>query len=412
LLKKLVADIRSGGIEEKDILMMNFDDPSLRAKILSQPSAFFQQLEQTFGQKLENITSKKYLFLDEAQKLPEIFDLLKIIHDNHPKKIKIFLSGSSSLNILKRTSETLVGRARLYYLSSFSWKEIITPQINSKITSLIETVVDDSFGKEKYLEIQAPLFRQKENVFFHFNRYLLNGGLPEIFFIDDEMKRSEALNNYLKIYLEQEVRLLPQIGNEHLFFQTLDVFLLRDSQLLNLSKLSSELGIQRITFKNYQNVLEQTFLLSTIYPFVSKIKQTVKSPKTYFFDHGLVNFSQKNFNLQQLEASPNEGCVLENIIIGNTLRHFANDPQKSSVNFWRDYEGHEIDLVISDRNKKPVPIEITLAKKLSRKKINNFKAFYEAFPDARDGFIVHGSDFETIPLGKKTLYAIPFWMWL
>lgn len=411
LLKNLVENMKTQGVTEKDILFLNFDNPNFRTKILGQPDAFFQELEQNFGEKLSGLSSKKYLFLDEAQKLPEIFDLLKILFDTYPEKIKIFVSGSSSLHLIKRTSETLVGRARLYYLAPFSWQEILFSQIEQNPLSLIDSILDDSFSEEKYLQIQAPIFRQKESVHFSFNQYLLNGGLPEFFFITDEEKRVEALGNYLKIYLEQEIRFLPQIGDENLFLQALQIFLLRDSQILNFSKLASEIGIQRLTLKKYQTILEETFLLNSLYPYISQSKQAIKSPKTYFFDHGLINFSKKDFDLSDLWRLGNAGFILENITINNTLRHFANNPRKNDLNFWRDYAGHEIDLIISTQNNRVLPIEITSAKNCDRQKFNNFHAFYKLFPEANDGIILYQGEFKKIALGKKSIYAIPCWMW-
>lgn len=412
LLKKLSENLQNKGILQKDILFLNFDNPNLRTKIRNQSNIFFQELEQGFGESLPHLSSKKYLFLDEAQKLPEIFDLLKILYDDYLEKIKIFVSGSSSMNLLKRTSETLVGRARLFYLAPFSWQEIIRSQIEQPQASLLDSLSEGSFDKEKYLQLQSTLYHQKETVRFNFDKYLLNGGLPEYFFINDENKRSEAFNNYLKIYLEQEVRLLPQIGDENLFLQTLQIFLMRDSQLLNFSKLASELGIQRLTIKKYHDILEQTFLLKSLYPYISRSKQSIKSPKTYFFDHGLVNFFRKDFTLSELNHSSNNGLALENIVVGNTFRHFANDPHGINLNFWRDYTGHEIDLIISDRKDQPIPIEITAAGTCNRQKINNFRAFYKIFPKAQNGILLYQGDFGEITLDKKTLYTIPYWMWL
>lgn len=124
LLKRLMADLKDENTAASDILSLNFDDPTLRAKIVKRPQSFFEDLEANFGEPLDKLSAKKYLFLDEAQKAPQIFDLIKIIYDQCGEKVKAVITGSSSLNLLKKSAETLAGRLRLYHLSSLSWGEI------------------------------------------------------------------------------------------------------------------------------------------------------------------------------------------------------------------------------------------------------------------------------------------------
>ena len=126
IIKKLIDDFKNQGIAEKDVLLLNFDDPEIRTEISKKPKAFLQKIEFAFGEPISELSSKKYLFLDEAQKKPEIFDLLKMLYDEYQEKIKIIITGSSSLNLFKKSSETLAGRVRLYNLSSLSWREIIS----------------------------------------------------------------------------------------------------------------------------------------------------------------------------------------------------------------------------------------------------------------------------------------------
>ncbi|MCK5460012.1 ATP-binding protein [Candidatus Parcubacteria bacterium] len=410
LVKKLIDNLKSQGVVKKDILFLNFDDPELRTELAKSPKKFLQKAEQFFGEPISELSSKKYIFLDEVQKLPQIFDILKILYDDHQTKIKIIITGSSSLTLFKKSAETLAGRIRFYYLSALSWREIVSKIIPLHSCSFIKELIKTDLTYKTYLKLQSEIFPEKEKLNFYWNNYLISGGLPEIFLMESQEKKSETLRNYLATYIERDIRGLKQVGDESLFSETVNAFLSRDTQILNFSALASRIGIQRITLKKYFYILRETFLISPLYPFVKQSKQTVKNPKIYFFDHGLTNYYRKIYSLDQLNVSDRLGFVFENIIVNNLLTCFANDNRAPAINFWRDYQDHKIDLVISN-SEKIIPIEITYSSKINQKKINNFKAFYKIFPKASNGFIVWQGEFEQFKIGNKTIFAVPFWMW-
>lgn len=410
LVKKIIDDLKSQGVSKKNILFLNFDDPELRTELAKNPKKFLQKAEQFFGEPLSELSAKKYIFLDEVQKLPQIFDILKILYDDHQTKIKITITGSSSLTLFKKSAETLAGRIRFYHLSALSWQEIISEIIPLHSRSFIKEIVETDITYKTYLKLQSEAFSEKEKLTFYWNNYLISGGLPEIFLMESQEKKSEALRNYLATYIERDIKGLKQVGDESLFSETVNAFLFQDTQILNFSALASRVGIQRITLKKYFYILKETFLISPLYPFVKQSKQSVKNPKIYFFDHGLTNYYRKIYSLDQLNISDRVGFVFENIIVNNLLTCFANDNRAPVINFWRDYQGHEIDLIISN-SERTIPIEITYSSKINQKKINNFKAFYKIFPKADNGFIVWQGEFKEFKSGDKTIFAVPFWMW-
>lgn len=410
LVKKLIGDLKIGGVQKKDILFLNFDDPELRAELTRKPKNFLRKAEQFFGEPLSELTGKKYIFLDEVQKLPQIFDILKILYDDRQTKIKIVITGSSSLTLFKKSAETLTGRIRFYRLSPLSWCEIISETASFSNHSFIKEIIESDITYKKYLKLQSDIFPEKEKMIFYWNNYLVSGGLPEIFLMKSQEKKLEALRDYLATYIERDIKKLKQVGDEMIFLDTVNAFLLHNTQILNFSVMASGIGIQRLTLKKYFHILNETFLLNPLYPFVKQSGQIVKNPKIYFFDHGLVNYARKIYSLDQLSVSDRLGFVFENIIVNNLLVHFANDRRPPALNFWRDYQGHEIDIIVSN-SEKIIPIEITYSDKLDRKKLNNFKAFYKIFPEANNGFIIWRGEFEQFKAGGKTIFAIPFWMW-
>ena len=108
----------ANGVEK--IIYLNLDDVTIRARFSQDPSELKREIERRIGKPLIKLKDKLFLIIDEAQKAPSVFEPVKIIYDDFAEKVKIFLSGSSSMDIQRGVSETLAGRIRLYRMSGFS----------------------------------------------------------------------------------------------------------------------------------------------------------------------------------------------------------------------------------------------------------------------------------------------------
>lgn len=410
IINLLISELKAEGVKQRDIVSITFDDPEWRTAVAKHGDRLRRHLEQSYGETLENLTGKKYLFLDEVQKAPALFDIIKMLFDRYKSNLTICLTGSSSLQLYQQTAETLSGRIRTYYMSALTWAEIIAakgiaaPAIISRLQN-----VDASF--DDLLHAQADIFRQRAALENIWDGYLRAGGLPEIFLLSDEQAQSSALKNYLATYIETDIRTLPRVGDPDLFLETLNTLLLSDGSLINVAGLSQVTGIPRLTINKYMRILEETLVSTVLTPLVRPNKQTVKSPKIYFFDHGLINYRRQLYSLEQIKASEQWGTIVENIIINNARAHFVNNPEPPALHFWRDYQNHEIDLVIKTADT-IVPVEITVANTLSRSKRLNFRAFFEACPEAKRGYMVWGGDLAQFEINGHSIIALPYWLWL
>lgn len=219
------------------------------------------------------------------------------------------------------------------------------------------------------------------------------------------------LRDFIDTYLEKDIRLLKEIGDIDLFSRVLDLFISQDAQLLNIAKISNNFDVSRITLAKYLSILKETNVICLIHPFIKQVsKKLVKSQKIIFFDNGFINYQSKIFDREQLLTTSKIGSVFENIIINNILRRIENSSTPPSIYFYRDYQGHEIDIVIETADK-IIPVEITYSSKINKDKMQNFRAFYKDFPLAENGFIVYSGDFSKFSVENKTITAIPFWMW-
>lgn len=399
------------GIPKEKIFYFNLDNVDLRSKIKTDFKYIQKEIEANLGFALGNLQTPVYLFIDEAQKSPEIFDLMKIIFDEYQDNVKIFLSGSSSFNIQKHSAETLAGRIRFFYLYPFSLRELINHYIHPLKNSLLQTIINGEYEDANYTKMQAQIYGDREKIFPVWQQALLFGFLPKIFQLGASDDKNFYLRDFINTYIEKDIKLLKEVGDIELFSRVLSLFISEDSQLLNIAGIANNFGISRLTLNKYFSILKETNVLYSIFPFVRKnSKKLVKSSKIIFFDNGFINYESKIFSFEQLLSSNKLGVILENIIINNALRYITNSPTPPNIYFWRDYEGHEIDLIIETADK-IIPIEITYSSKIASDKRINFKSFYKSFPHAENGFIVYTGEHQSIKLKDKKITAIPFWMW-
>lgn len=399
-------------IEKKRIFYFNFDNADLRNKIKADFKYILKEIEAVLGASLADFKMPVYLFIDEAQKVPEIFDLVKMFFDENQDKIKIFLSGSSSFNIRKKSAETLAGRIRFFYLYPFTIREIIKHILGDILeNSLLDDVLSGNFTEDGYKKFQSQIYASREKILPIWNQSIIFGFLPKVFQLENLEDKRFYLRDFIDTYLEKDIRLLKEIGDIDLFSRVLDLFISHDSQLLNTARVSNNFDISRITLTKYLSILKETNIIALIPTFSGQTsKKLIKSPKIIFFDNGFINYHSKIFEREQLLATGKIGSVFENIIINNILRHIENSSTPPGIYFYRDYQGHEIDIVIETADK-IIPIEITHSSNTIKDKIKNFRAFYKDFPQAEDGFIVYSGEFNKISIDGKTIFAIPFWMW-
>jgi uncharacterized protein len=268
---------------------------------LSDPNLFFE------------VNRDAVICLDEIQLVPQLFSALRSAIDKHRRNGRFILLGSASQALIQRSSETLAGRIGLIEISPFHINEV---------------------SNEPEYSLQ---------------RYWLRGGFPESYLSQTDSDSMLWLENFIRTYIERDI---PQLG-----FQIPAAHLRRllmmcahnQGQLLNASKLGEALGLTHPTIRRYTDLLEQTYILRTLQPYMANVKKRiVKSPKIYIRDSGILHRLLLIADFNSLMGNPVfgaswEGLVLENIIV--------NMPEWSPF-FYRTAAGNEIDLVLLRGNKK------------------------------------------------------------
>jgi len=245
--------------------------------------------------------------IDEIQLSPNLFSTLRSVIDKNRRNGRFILLGSASQQVIQKTSETLAGRVGVVELSPFGVKEI------QNISN------------------------------FSLNNHWFRGGFPDSYLANSDDDSILWLNNYIRTYIERDI---PSLGFNIPSLQVrrlLTVISHLQGQVLNSSKIGESLGLTHPTVRRHIDILEQTFIVRTVQPFYSNSrKRTVKSPKIYIRDSGILCRLLGINGFNQLLGHPVfgsswEGYVLENIFAA------SND---FIVSFYRTEKGNEIDFIL------------------------------------------------------------------
>jgi len=312
------------------------------------------------------VKDKKYLFIDEFQYAKSGGKKLKYIFDNY--KIKIFLSGSSSIDLTVNALKFLVGRIFIFELFTLDFAEFLSYK-DSNYTALLEAG-NKSFDKLINREQVKLIDNQLIN---YFDEYLIYGGYPRVVLSDNIEEKKEVLKNIYNTYFLREVKDVFGLIEDFKLNKLIKALSLQVGNLIEYHELSLISELSFPTLKKYLNFLEKTFIASFLKPYYNnKRLEIVKNPKVYFFDTGLRNVIANDFRL--IEDRNDAGGLIENGVFSQLVKN------SRKINFWRTKQGKEIDFIMELEAGKIVAIEIK-----NKNKINsNLDAFKALYPKAAD----------------------------
>ena len=330
---------------------VTFDDP-LQIEFLGKDPVGF----------IEKYNNK--IIFDEVQKVPEIFNYLKIQIDNDRQNYgKYILTGSSQFSLVQKITESLAGRIGLLSLLPFQISEV--PE---KIKRSI----------------------------------ILNGSYPELVMRDFKGDK-EWYAAYINNYIERDVRSLYNIGNLRDFQRLILILASRVSQELNVSGISRDIGVSVKTVQSWISILEASYIIFLIQPYFNNLgKRIVKRPKLYFYDTGLICYLTGISNIDILEKGPLAGAVFENHVICETKKIILHNNFNRELYYYRSNHGIEADLILVDKEKNCISyIEIKNSKTARYRMIESIKKLVEA-EKISPGIINFDVVGKLIYRGKKT----------
>lgn len=282
---------------------------------------------------------KIYVFVDEAQKIPEAAVFFKGVYDSR-LNVKLILTGSSSLEIKAKFKETLAGRKMVFTVSSFSFLEFLTAK-DKILSEYIST-------KQQLTEID------KKSALQFYKEYLILGGYPRVVLSDSREEKISVLQEIYSSYIEQDAINFLGIENKTAFIKLVKLLAAQAGQLVNIEELALNLNISRETVEKYILALEETFIIKKIAPYFRNPRQEiVKAGKIYFNDLGIRNLALENFNI--LDERIDKGQILENGVFTDLQFLYRN--KMAQIHFWRTKQKTEVDFVI-EKGLKVIPVEV------------------------------------------------------
>ena len=257
---------------------------------------------------LENL--KGLTVIDEIQRMPELFPLIRYMVDTIPGQHYLIL-GSASRELINRSSESLAGRIAYYYLGGFGIHDILPKEIR---------------------------------------KLWLRGGLPLSFTPESDEKSVRWREQYISTFLERDI---PQLGINipaRTLFRFWSMVAHYHGQVINYRELSRSFGISDMTVRKYIEILENTFMIRILQPWhVNLKKRIVKTPKIYFRDSGLFHTLMNINNFEELTANPKLGASWEGFAMDCVCRSVGKRFDKFF--FFALHTGGELDLFWQDSGK-------------------------------------------------------------
>ena len=285
------------------------------------------------------------LFIDEVQYAPELFSYIKIAIDNGAAPGSFWLTASEAFRTMGLAQESLAGRTAILHMPSLSQHEIYGSGVNTPFS----------------VELSALKIRRVTGTVTNIEgiyQRIWNGSLPG--YVSGKFTDRDVFYfSYLQTYIDRDVSELVALTDKLLFQDFVRAAACRAGQMLNVHDIAQDVGVSDDTAKRWLQVLEKSDIIFYLRPYSNNLlKRTVKTPKMYFFDTGLVAYLTRYSSPEILQNGAINGAVLVNFVVAEILKGFPNKAQGCLVWYYRDKSSNEIDMVIeSDDQLHPLEIK-------------------------------------------------------
>ena len=301
---------------------------------------------------------KNGAILDEIQKAPHLFSYLQQVLDETKKKGLFILTGSNNFLLQENITQTLPGRIAYLQLLPLSLKEL----------------------------------RDSKKIKADYGWHILTGGYPEV--IAKKINPADWYADYLNTYVERDVRQLKNISNLSQFIKLLRLCAGRTGQLLNLTSLSNDCGIDQKTVAAWLSVLQSSFIIYLLKPYHNNFnKRIIKTSKLYFYDTGVACSLLGITNARHISTHAAKGSLFENMILSELLKERLNAGAADNLYYWRDKTGNEVD-ILSDKAGRLTAMELKAGETVSSDFFKGLEYFSSLNTKAIVKLLVYGGNQE------------------
>ncbi|HTL80413.1 MAG TPA: ATP-binding protein [Bacteroidia bacterium] len=299
----------------------------------------------------------KGAIIDEAQRVPHLFNYLQQIIDDADKPGMFILTGSNNFLLQQSITQSLAGRIGYIDLLPLTIGEI------------------KLFGRKK----------------IGLNDRLLKGAYPEIY--QKKIDPGIWFPSYIRTYVERDFKQLRNIESTTQFTRFLQLCAGRIGQQLSMNSLCNDCGIDVRTGNAWMSILQSSYIIHLLQPHHKNFrKRVVKSPKLYFIDTGLACSLLGIHTTTELDTTHFRGALFENFVVSEFLKNKFNAAHFSNFYYWRDNKGVEVDLLIDD-GKKLTPVEIKSGATFSDDQLRSLRQ-WNSFSGNKGGYLIYNGKLE------------------
>ena len=334
------------------------------------------------------------VMIDEVQYAPELFSYIKINVDNGAAPGSYWLTGSQAFQLMELAQETLAGRTAIIHMSALSQSELYGDGAAMPLSLNLNKLNDRKGHLASCNTIQ--LYER-----------IWNGGMPG-HRSGRYRDRDVFYSSYIQTYINRDVTdMIPGV-DKLLFADFIRAAACRVGQMLNVHDIGRDVGVSDDTARRWLQVLEKSEVIFFLRPYSNNLlKRTVKTPKMYFFDTGLVAYLTRYSSPEILMNGAINGAILENYTVAEIRKTWHNSAKECLLHYYRDKDTNEIDMVI-ETDGELHPLEI-------KKSTNHGTELASAFKVLDKGSVPRGTGAilclrEELSAIDRNTFILPIWM--
>lgn len=287
------------------------------------------------------------VLIDEVQYAPELFPYIKMAVDRGAPPGSFWLTGSQAFRMMALAQESLAGRAAILQMTTLSQHEIFGQGRAEAFSLRLEALQARARSGAP-----ADVPGLYERIWRGGMPAYASGKLPE---------RDVFFSSYVQTYLERDIRDLAPKVDPMAFADFIRAAACRCGDLLNVAGLARDVGVSVPTAHRWLKLLEHSGIVHFLHPYSNNLlKRTVKAPKMYFFDTGLVAYLTRYSTPETLESGALSGNILENYVVNQIRKSSLNQGRDCPLWYYRDFDQAEVDVILeSDGELHPLEIKKT-----------------------------------------------------
>ncbi|MCM1244424.1 MAG: ATP-binding protein [Roseburia sp.] len=333
------------------------------------------------------------ILIDEIQYAPELFAYIKMHIDKFHNPGDFWLTGSQIFRLMQGIQESLAGRVALLHLSPLSQREITGAEgipFNTNFDVL-------SAQAPKIAPVTTPeLF---ERLWYGCMPGLLSGQYQD---------RNIYYSSYLTTYIERDIRELSGTIDSLKFMHFITAVAARTSQLVNYKAIADDADIDQVTAKAWLTILETLGIVFLLHPFSNNVlKRTIKTPKLYFYDTGLVCYLTRWSSPKTAENGAMNGALLENFTVSEIIKSYQNAGLEPFIHYYRDKDSKEIDVIL-EQDGKLCPLEIKKTAMPDKRLVRTFHVINKSPLELGTSAVLCMTD--TLGAFDSQNLIVPIWM--